>query len=161
MCRAVLGAAADAVCRAGASRLVTPATVPVARSRAEVSEAVLAGLAGEPFQAASRAASEMADDIARWTTPVTSDRAARLTVRLSPPEDDGGWLLSVEAQGEPGPNGEGPSPSPSRRCSRAAGRPGRPPWRPSCAAWSGCCRRCAAPDGDGAGLSWTAPRPSS
>ena len=105
MCRAVLGAAADAVCRAGASRLVSPATVPVARSRSEVSEAVIAGLAGEPFQAATRAATEMADDIARWTTPVTSDRAARLTVRLSPPEDDGGWLITVEAQGEPGPDG--------------------------------------------------------
>jgi superfamily II DNA or RNA helicase len=105
MCRAVLGAAADAVCRAGASRLVTPATVPVARSRSEVSEAVIAGLAGEPFQAAARAATEMADDMARWTTPVTSDRAARLTVRLGSPEDDGGWLLTVEAQGEPGPDG--------------------------------------------------------
>jgi superfamily II DNA or RNA helicase len=97
MCRAVLGAAADAVCRAGAARLVTPATVPVARSRSEVSEAVLAGLAGETFTAAARAASEMADDMARWTTPVTSDRAARLTVRLAPPEDDGGWLLTVES----------------------------------------------------------------
>src|SRR5207248_3509391 len=101
MCRAVLGAAADAVCRAGAARLVTPATVPVARSRSEVSEAVLAGLAGAPFTAAARAASEMADDMGRWTTPVTSDRAARLTVRLAPPEDDGGWLLTVESA-EPG-----------------------------------------------------------
>ncbi|HYT40099.1 MAG TPA: SNF2-related protein, partial [Acidimicrobiia bacterium] len=106
MCRAVLGAAADAVCRAGAARLVTPATVPVARSRSEVSEAVLAGLAGEPFVAAARAASEMADDMARWTTPVTSDRAARLTVRLAAPEDDGGWLLTVEST-EPG---EAPQP---------------------------------------------------
>src|SRR5581483_8599723 len=104
MCRAVLGAAADAVCRAGASRLVTPATVPVARSRSEVSEAILAGLAGKPFTAATRAATEMADDMARWTTPVTSDRAARLTVRLSPPEDDGGWLLTVEAN-ESDPDG--------------------------------------------------------
>ncbi|HLJ08926.1 MAG TPA: DEAD/DEAH box helicase, partial [Acidimicrobiia bacterium] len=108
MCRAVLGAAADAVCRAGAGRLVTPATVPVARSRSEVSEAVLAGLAGKPFTAAVRAASEMADDMARWTTPVTSDRAARLIVRLAPPEDDGGWLLTVEAN-EPDPDGGGAS----------------------------------------------------
>jgi len=107
MCRAVLGAAADAVCRAGAARLVTPATVPVARSRSEVSEAVLAGLAGKPFTAATRAATDMADDITRWTTPVTSDRAARLTVRLSPPEDDGGWLLTVEANAETGADGAG------------------------------------------------------
>jgi SNF2 domain-containing protein/SNF2 helicase protein/helicase-like protein len=123
MCRAVLGAAADAVCRAGASRLVTPATVPVARSRSEVSEAIIAGLAGEPFQAATRAASEMADDMARWTTPVTSDRAARLTVRLSPPEDDGGWLLTIEAQGEPGPDGA-PVPQPVEDVLHS-GRPAR------------------------------------
>ena len=124
MCRSVLGAAADAVCRAGASRLVTPATVPVARSRSEVSEAIIAGLAGEPFAAAARAASEMADDMARWTTPVTSDRAARLTVRLSPPEDDGGWLLTVEAQGEPNPDGGPPIPQPAEEVLHS-GRPAR------------------------------------
>jgi superfamily II DNA or RNA helicase len=123
MCRAVLGAAADAVCRAGAARLVTPATVPVARSRSEVSEAVLAGLAGEPFTAAARAASEMADDMARWTTPVTSDRAARLTVRLAPPEEDGGWMLTVESS-EPGPNGEAGPPEPVEDVLHS-GRPAR------------------------------------
>ncbi|HTC81314.1 MAG TPA: DEAD/DEAH box helicase [Acidimicrobiia bacterium] len=123
MCRAVLGAAADAVCRAGAARLVTPATVPVARSRSEVSEAVLAGLAGKPFTAAARAASEMADDMARWTTPVTSDRAARLTVRLAPPEDDGGWLLTVESN-EPSPDGGGGTPLPAEEVLHS-GRPAR------------------------------------
>ena len=123
MCRAVLGAAADAVCRAGAARLVTPATVPVARSRSEVSEAVLAGLAGKPFTAAARAASEMADDMARWTTPVTSDRAARLTVRLAPPEDDGGWLLTVESN-EPSPDGGGGTPLPVEEVLHS-GRPAR------------------------------------
>jgi hypothetical protein len=124
MCRAVLGAAADAVCRAGAARLVTPATVPVARSRSEVSESVLAGLAGEPFQAAARAASEMADDMARWTTPVTSDRAARLTVRLSAPEDDGGWLLTVEANAETGPDSGSGAPQPVEEVLHS-GRPAR------------------------------------
>jgi superfamily II DNA or RNA helicase len=123
MCRAVLGAAADAVCRAGASRLVTPATVPVARSRAEVSEAVLAGLAGKPFTAATRAATEMADDMSRWTTPVTSDRAARLTVRLASPEDDGGWMLTVESA-EPGANGEPAVPLPVEEILHS-GRPAR------------------------------------
>ena len=120
----LLGAAADAVCRAGAARLVTPATVPVARSRSEVSEAVLAGLAGEPFPAAARAPSEMADDMTRWTTPVTSDRAARLTVRLGSPEDDGGWLLTVEAQGEPGPDGATAVPQPVEEVLHS-GRPAR------------------------------------
>ena len=124
MCRAVLGAAADAVCRAGASRLVTPATVPVARSRSEVSEAVLAGLAGEPFQAAARAASEMADDMARWTTPVTSDRAARLTVRL-------GRRRKTTAAGS-SPSRRRASPAPTARAGAPAGRRGAPqrPARP-------------------------------
>lgn len=101
ICRSLLAAAVDAVCRAGAARLVTAATVPVARSRSEVSEAVLAGLDGGPFMAVTRTAGEMADDLARWAAPVTGD-GARLTVRLAAPEDDGGWLLSVQAAG---PNG--------------------------------------------------------
>jgi superfamily II DNA or RNA helicase len=124
MCRAVLGAAADAVCRAGAARLVTPATVPVARSRSEVSEAVLAGLAGKPFTAATRAATDMSDDITRWTTPVTSDRAARLTVRLASPEDDGGWLLTVEANAEAGPDAGPGAPQPVEEVLHS-GRPAR------------------------------------
>ncbi|MGH8972397.1 MAG: DEAD/DEAH box helicase, partial [Acidimicrobiia bacterium] len=102
MCRSVLGAVVDAVCRAGAARLVTAATVPVARSRAEVREAVLAGLDGSPFVAAIRPAAELADELARWTAPVTGDRGPVLTVRLAAPEDDGGWLLTVEVDGPDG-----------------------------------------------------------
>ena len=99
LCRAVLGAAVDAVCRAGAARLVTAATVPVARSRAEVREAVLAGLDGSPFTAAVRPATELSDELARWSAPVTGDQTVVLTVRLAAPEDDGGWLLSVDVDG--------------------------------------------------------------
>ncbi len=102
LCRSVLGAAVDAVCRAGAGRLVTAATVPVARSRAEVREAVLAAFDGGPFVAAVRPATELADELARWTAPVTGDRTLTLTVRLAAPEDDGGWLLSVEVDGPDG-----------------------------------------------------------
>jgi hypothetical protein len=102
MCRSVLGAAVDAVCRAGAARLVTAATVPVSRSRSEVREAVLAGLDGTPFVAAIRPGAELADELSRWTAPVTGDRTVTLTVRLAAPEDDGGWLLSVEVDGPEG-----------------------------------------------------------
>ncbi len=102
LCRSVLGAAVDAVCRAGAARLVTAATVPVARSRGEVREAVLAGLDGSPFVAAIRPTAELADELARWTAPVIGDRAAVLTVRLAAPEDDGGWLLTVEVDSPDG-----------------------------------------------------------
>jgi superfamily II DNA or RNA helicase len=102
VCRSVLAAAVDAVCRAGAARLVTPATVPVARSRSEVSEAVLAGFDGTPFTAATRTAAETAAELARWAAPVTARKTPRLTVRLASPGDDGGWLLSVEAAGADG-----------------------------------------------------------
>jgi hypothetical protein len=102
MCRSVLGAAVDAVCRAGAARLVTAATVPVARTRSEVREAVLAGLDGTPFVAAIRPGGELADELSRWTAPVIGDRTAALTVRLAAPEDDGGWLLTVEVDGSDG-----------------------------------------------------------
>jgi hypothetical protein len=102
LCRSALGAVVDAVCRAGAARLVTAATVPVARSRSEVREAVLAGLDGTPFSAAVRPAAELADELSRWTAPVTGDRTAPLTVRLAAPEDDGGWLLTVEVEGPEG-----------------------------------------------------------
>jgi superfamily II DNA or RNA helicase len=99
MSRAVLNAAVDAVCRAGAARLVTAATPPVARSRRDVAEAVLAGLAGEPFAAAHGPATEVADDLRRWTAPVVGDGDVGLIVRLDPPEADGGWLLTVDATG--------------------------------------------------------------
>jgi superfamily II DNA or RNA helicase len=99
VCRAVLASAVDTVCRAGASRLVAPATVPVARTRADVAEAFLAGLAGEPFSAAGRPAAELAEDLKRWAGPVTDDGQIGLTVRLDPPGDDNGWLLCVLVTG--------------------------------------------------------------
>ncbi|MDP9402772.1 MAG: DEAD/DEAH box helicase, partial [Actinomycetota bacterium] len=98
-CRSFLAAAVDAVCRVGAARLVPAATVSVARSRTDVSEAVLAGLAGTPFAANPRPAADLGDDLRRWATPVTADRSTGLTVRLEAPEKDGGWLLTVEATG--------------------------------------------------------------
>jgi len=99
VCRSILAAAVDTICRVGAARLVAPATVPVARTRSEISEAVLAGLDGSPFPAAGRAAADVAEDLKRWAAPVTDDGQVRLIVRLDPPEADGGWLLSVDAAG--------------------------------------------------------------
>jgi hypothetical protein len=99
LCRSVLSVAVDTVCREGAGRLVTPATVPVARTRAEVAEAVLAGLDGEAFPAAARPADELGADLKRWASPVTAHSTVRLTVRLDAPESAGGWLLSVHARG--------------------------------------------------------------
>jgi superfamily II DNA or RNA helicase len=99
LCRAVLAAGVDAICRAGAARLVTAAIPPVARSRSDVSEAVLASLGGSPFRALPNPGGDVANDLQRWAAPVQGDGDVRLTVALDPPSDDGGWLLSVEASG--------------------------------------------------------------
>ena len=40
-----------------------------------------------------------AEDLKRWAAPVTANHRVGLTVRLDPPQADGGWLLSVEATG--------------------------------------------------------------
>ena len=97
--RAVLAAAVDAICRAGASRLVTAATAAVARTRGDMAETVLARLDGEVFTASVRPATEMTDELKRWAAPVLSAGTVGLTVRLDPPEKDGGWLLHVEVSG--------------------------------------------------------------
>jgi hypothetical protein len=99
VCRSVLSAVVDAVSRAGADRLVAPATVAQAHSRLEVSEAVLSGLDGRPFSADAETAARVAEDLKRWAAPVTVGTKIGLTVRLEPPGDDGGWLLRVEATG--------------------------------------------------------------
>ncbi|HWG74987.1 MAG TPA: DEAD/DEAH box helicase [Acidimicrobiales bacterium] len=99
LCRSLLGIVVDAICRAGAGRLVTPATAEVARSRTEVAEAVLSGLDGAPFAAVPDHAGALADRLNEWTTAVTGESPFGLEVRLDAPQDDGGWLLSVEVTG--------------------------------------------------------------
>jgi len=99
LCRSVLTAVVDAVARAGAARLVAPATVPEALTRPEVSEAILSGLDGRPFTAASETVNRIAEDLKRWSAPVTVGSRVNLIVGLDPPGDDGGWLLSVTVTG--------------------------------------------------------------
>jgi superfamily II DNA or RNA helicase len=105
VCRSVLSAVVDAISRAGADRLVAPAALPLASSRAEISEALLSGLDGRPFTAESEPAGRLADDLKRWASPVTASTKIGLSVRLDPPPDlqersgDGGWLLRVDAIG--------------------------------------------------------------
>ena len=102
ICRSALATVVDAVCRAGAGRLVTPATVEVARNPVEVAEAVLSGLDGTAFLAAVEPASQLAERLAEWATPVTAEVPYGLLVRLDPPEPDGGWQLSVQVTGVDG-----------------------------------------------------------
>jgi hypothetical protein len=97
--RAVLAAVVDAVSRAGAERVASPAALPTPTSRVEVSEAVLAGLDGRSFSAEADVAARLADALKRWAAPVATAPRIGMTVRLDPPASDGGWLLHVEATG--------------------------------------------------------------
>ncbi|MCU4184518.1 DEAD/DEAH box helicase [Acidiferrimicrobium sp. IK] len=99
VCRSILSAVVDAVSRAGADRLVAPATVAQASTRVEISEAVLSGLDGRPFSAEAEPAARVAEDLKRWAAPVTVGTKIGLTVRLDQPAADGGWLLRVDATG--------------------------------------------------------------
>lgn len=98
-CRAILASVVDAVCRAGADRLVVPAAVAEAITRTEVAEAFLSGLAGKPFSASVDAAGRLGEDLKRWASPVTGTIKVGINVRLASIEEGGGWLLSVEATG--------------------------------------------------------------
>lgn len=97
--RSVLSAVVDAVARAGASRLESPAASPVASTRPEVGEAFLYGLDGKPFAAEPDPASRSIEDLKRWASAVTTGVRVGLVVRLDPPAEDGGWMLTVEATG--------------------------------------------------------------
>ena len=97
--RSVLAGVVDAVSRTGAGRLVAPAASPHAATRSEIAEAILSGLDGRPFVADVEPAARIGEDLKRWAAPVTSNHRVGLTVRLDPPQSDGGWLLTVEATG--------------------------------------------------------------
>ncbi|HEY8544980.1 MAG TPA: SNF2-related protein [Acidimicrobiales bacterium] len=99
VCRAVLDAAVDAICRAGAARLVSPAVAPVARSYRDVAEAVMARLDGTPFRAAKQPAAQLAHELGLWAAEVRGRRRIGLVVELHPPHADGGWLVTVSATG--------------------------------------------------------------
>jgi hypothetical protein len=97
--RSILAAVVDAVSRTGAARLIAPAAVPNASTRAEIAEALLSGLDGRPFTAEIEPAARVSEDLKRWAGPATTSHRVGLSVRLDPPEPDGGWLLTVEALG--------------------------------------------------------------
>ncbi|HET9732479.1 MAG TPA: DEAD/DEAH box helicase [Acidimicrobiales bacterium] len=99
VCRTVLGAVADAICRRGASMLVTPAIVEPVRTREAVGEAVIARLAGGSFRAESRAAEPVSDALAAWARSVTTPHRWQVVIALDAPEESGGWLLHVDVTG--------------------------------------------------------------
>lgn len=99
MSRAVLAGMVDAICREGATRLVLPAAPPTAKTAVDLAEGVLAALGGARFEAAVALGEDLAGRIDRWSRSVTAETGVRLVVRLSPPDREGVWLLSVLAAG--------------------------------------------------------------
>ncbi|MGH9121579.1 MAG: hypothetical protein ACRDYC_06485, partial [Acidimicrobiales bacterium] len=99
VCRSVLSAVVDSITRYGAGKVNLPAALAAVTSRVEISEAVLAGLDGHSFNAPTEVATRVAEDLKRWSAPVTLVSRVGLVVRLDPPSADGGWLLSVVATG--------------------------------------------------------------
>ncbi len=102
MTHAVLTDLVTAICGQAASRLDVPAGPPDPRSKSDVAEAFLAELAGEPFQAPSRLASELGRRIDQWARPVSGSARSRLVLQLDPPDEANAWYLAVLAAGAEG-----------------------------------------------------------
>ena len=106
--RSVLGAVVDTLFRLAASRAPSIPSPPATTTAAEVGEAILAGLAGDRFDAAERVAGMVEHRLNRWARPVIADAGPPLIVRLSEPDSEGVWLLSVHVPGVGAGGGEVP-----------------------------------------------------
>jgi len=95
----VLATLVDLICREGAERLEMPAAPDRPVNAGETAEAFLSRLDGEPFQPPKRIGAELSHRVERWGRPITRPVNVRLIVQLDPPEDNGGWHLSVLADG--------------------------------------------------------------
>ncbi len=106
--RSVLGSVVDTLFRHAASLARKIPEPPATTTAAEVGEAILAGLAGERFDAAERVAGMVEHRLNRWARPVTADVGPPLLVRLAEPDSEGVWLLSVHVPGAGAGGGEVP-----------------------------------------------------
>ncbi len=103
--RSVLGAVVDTLFRLAATRAPSIPAPPSTTTAAEVGEAILAGLAGDRFEAAERVAGMVEHRLNRWARAVTVEVGPPLLVRLSEPDSEGVWLLSVHVPGPERPRG--------------------------------------------------------
>ncbi|MEO7517638.1 MAG: hypothetical protein ABIY58_02665, partial [Acidimicrobiales bacterium] len=106
--RSVLGSVVDTLFRLAAARAPSIPPPPATTTAAEVGEAILAGLAGERFDAAERVAGMVEHRLNRWARAVTADVGPPLLVRLTEPDSEGVWLLSVHVPGVGAGGGEVP-----------------------------------------------------
>ncbi len=99
----VLGAIVNAIASDAAGRLTLPAPPPDPRDPVTIAETLLTRLDGSSFEVPTRAGTEVAKRVDRWSSPVTTPSDARLVVQLDPPDKDNAWFLSVSG---PDPDGQ-------------------------------------------------------
>jgi hypothetical protein len=99
----VLGAIVNAIASDAAARLTLPAPPPDPRDPVTIAETLLTRLDGSSFEVPTRAGTEVAKRVDRWSNPVTTPSDARLVVQLDPPDKDNAWFLSVSG---PDPDGQ-------------------------------------------------------
>lgn len=99
----VLGAIVNAIASDAAARLTLPAPPPDPRDPVTIAETLLTRLDGSGFEVPTRAGTEVAKRVDRWSSPVTTPSDARLVVQLDPPDKDNAWFLSVSG---PDPDGQ-------------------------------------------------------
>lgn len=99
----VLGAIVNAIATDAARRLSLPAPPPAPKDPVSIAETLLTRLDGSAFETPTRAGTEVAKRLDRWSNTVTSPSDARLVVQLDPPDRDGAWFLSVLG---PDPDGQ-------------------------------------------------------
>jgi superfamily II DNA or RNA helicase len=97
MTTAVLTDLVSAICMEAARRLDVPAAPPDPTNKSEVSEAFLAHLGGEPFDAPARMGSELARRVDQWTRSVSGIKKFKLVIQLDPPDESNAWYLAVLA----------------------------------------------------------------
>ncbi len=90
----------DALVAIAAGQLETPAAPPTISSRADVAEAALCHLNGEPFTAPGKVGGELVRRLSQWAQPVLGKAERKLVVQLDAPDDSGAWHVAVLAQSE-------------------------------------------------------------
>lgn len=85
----------DAIVGFAAGQLETPAAPPEINTRNDVSEAVVANLGGDTFQAPTKVGGELLRRLNQWAFPVLGTADVRLVVQLDAPDDAGAWHVAV------------------------------------------------------------------
>ncbi len=90
-----LSAMVHALTAQSAANMAAGAEPPTIRNASDFVEALSAHLDGERFDAPTRVGSEVMRKLTKWVSPIVGLQGARLVVELLPPDDSGGWHLSV------------------------------------------------------------------